>query len=256
MKSLLYPILFLLLIVLFGFSLKPKYNTPPGTVKINDTLYFDKAEISNFSYFEYLESIKNVHGINSSMYTAALPDTLVWRNPESYNEPYTLYYFRHPAYRNYPVVGISYEQALSYCEWRSKTVNGILKTKNKNFTVTYRLPSLQEWQMVTNNDVDFNHPKKVYNINLQNVKPIHSKKNSNLYSDVTVPTQGLYPNKKGLYNCIGNVAEMTSQKNVCFGGSWRQTKSSLESKLDTVYMSSTSAWIGFRCVCITKAIPR
>ncbi len=56
-----------------------------------------------------------------------MPDSLVWRRPMGYNEPYVQYYFRHPSYNEYPVVGVSWLQASDYCAWRTDSVNeGIL----------------------------------------------------------------------------------------------------------------------------------
>ena len=52
-----------------------------------------------------------------------MPDTLVWREKLAYNEPLVEYYFRHPAYRNYPVVGVTWVQANEYCAWRTDRVN-------------------------------------------------------------------------------------------------------------------------------------
>ena len=51
------------------------------------------------------------------------PDTLVWRDKLRYNEPYVNNYLRHPAYKNYPVVGVSWLQATDYCKWRTDRVN-------------------------------------------------------------------------------------------------------------------------------------
>ncbi len=33
------------------------------------------------------------------------------------------YYFRHPGFNNYPVVGVSWRQAYDFCLWRSDRVN-------------------------------------------------------------------------------------------------------------------------------------
>jgi len=57
------------------------------------------------------------------VYKKALPDTLVWREKLAYNEPYTEYYLRHPSYRDYPVVGVSWLQANDFCAWRTDRVN-------------------------------------------------------------------------------------------------------------------------------------
>ncbi|MFN8241245.1 MAG: SUMF1/EgtB/PvdO family nonheme iron enzyme, partial [Bacteroidales bacterium] len=57
------------------------------------------------------------------VYRRALPDTLVWRSPMGFNDPYVQYYFRHPAYNNYPVVGVNWLQANDYCLWRTDRVN-------------------------------------------------------------------------------------------------------------------------------------
>ncbi len=59
-----------------------------------------------------------------------MPDTLVWRSELSYNEPMVEYYFRHPSFNDYPVVGVSWRQAHDFCLWRSDRVNeGILLEK-------------------------------------------------------------------------------------------------------------------------------
>lgn len=139
---------------------KNNKNAPPGTVWIRDKFYMDKTEITNESYREYLYWLNKHHGSESEEYKIALPDTLVWRDSLAYNEPYVDVYFRHPAYAKYPVVGISYEQAVNYCEWRSDRVNEFIYIdKNKvkwtpdmkfespvpNY-VKYRLPTKEEWE--------------------------------------------------------------------------------------------------------------
>src|ERR1700741_3104423 len=114
--------------IAFSFT-KSKPFLPPGTVEVNDTLFFDAEEISNLSWQEYVSWNRKVYGSNSDQYKKSLPDTTVWRQSNSYNEPYVMYYYQHVAYKNYPVVGISYDQAVDYCKWRTKWVNTILMVK-------------------------------------------------------------------------------------------------------------------------------
>jgi formylglycine-generating enzyme required for sulfatase activity len=57
------------------------------------------------------------------VFRKALPDTLCWRSPLSSMEHFVNYYLRHPAYRDYPVVGVSWIQANEYCKWRTDRVN-------------------------------------------------------------------------------------------------------------------------------------
>lgn len=104
------------------------YAAPKRRVTVA-TFYMDETEVSNVDWLEYLNWIKEVPA-NPRWYYEALPDTLVWRSPLAYNEPYVNNYFRHPAYQEYPVVGITWEQAMAYCEWRTNVVNeNILRNK-------------------------------------------------------------------------------------------------------------------------------
>ncbi len=87
------------------------------------SFYMDETEVSNLDYLEYLHWLRVVFTEFPEVYLRALPDTLVWRRPLAYNEPYVQYYFRHPAYHNYPVVGVSWVQANDYSAWRTDRVN-------------------------------------------------------------------------------------------------------------------------------------
>ena len=60
------------------------------------------------------------------IYEGALPDTLVWRNQLGYVEELTTNYLRHPAYAEYPVVGVNWLQAVQFAEWRTDRVNEFL----------------------------------------------------------------------------------------------------------------------------------
>ncbi|MEO6189475.1 MAG: hypothetical protein ABIO44_02990 [Saprospiraceae bacterium] len=108
-----------------------KYSIPPGTIKVNDSLFFDKTEITNFSYLMYVYWTFWVCGEKSEEYSKALPDTTVWlKLPKKYHI-FSEFYFRHPSYYDYPVVGISKSQADNYSKWRSDRVMQLILIENK-----------------------------------------------------------------------------------------------------------------------------
>jgi len=100
------------------------WNNIPRRITIN-SFFIDKTEVANVHYREYIHWIENV--FSDPQYQAvvdgAKPDTLVWRTQLAYNEPYVEYYFRHPSYNYYPVVGITWRQAHDFCIWRTDRVN-------------------------------------------------------------------------------------------------------------------------------------
>lgn len=99
------------------------WNNVPRRVTVS-SFYIDETEVSNVDYREYLHWVRRVFGEEyPEVYRRALPDTTVWRSPLGYNEPYVETYFRHPAYNDYPVVGVSWLQAVDYSNWRTDRVN-------------------------------------------------------------------------------------------------------------------------------------
>ena len=98
------------------------WNNVPRRVTVS-SFYMDQTEVRNVDYREYLHWIGRVFVDYPEVYRNAVPDTLVWRRPMAYNEPYVQYYFRHPAYNEYPVVGVNWLQANDYCAWRTDRVN-------------------------------------------------------------------------------------------------------------------------------------
>ena len=240
---------------------------PSGTVKIKGNIYIDKTEVSNFDWREYVIWLEKTYGKTAMEYRNALPDTLVWKEKESFNEPYTQYYYSHPAYNDYPVVGISYEQAVQYCKWRTERVKELFETKmltdKKNVYPTnfeYRLPTKEEWEAAAkigySEKIQQQLNTKYKGQILANLK---RNKEDNVVvagnipdnADITAPVKSYWPNAAGCYNLIGNVAEMINQQGLAKGGSWKNEPSEVYIEKDLTYTKPT-AWLGFRCVAEIK----
>ena len=101
------------------------WNNSPNQQHVA-SFYMDETEVTNLMYLEYLDWIKRVYPPSDEkfkeIYASAVPDTLVWRNRLGNSEVYVENYLRHPAFMNYPVVGVSWIQAVQYAEWRSDRV--------------------------------------------------------------------------------------------------------------------------------------
>ncbi|MFT4847595.1 MAG: gliding motility-associated lipoprotein GldJ [Sediminicola sp.] len=105
------------------------WNNSPNQQHVQ-SFYMDETEVTNLMYLEYLDWVKNVFPPSEEnyrrIYEGALLDTLVWRNRLGYNEVMTNNYLRHPAYANYPVVGVSWIQAVEFSNWRTDRVNELI----------------------------------------------------------------------------------------------------------------------------------
>lgn len=92
-----------------------------------NSFYMDETEVRNVDYREYLYWLNRTYGKDyKEIVKAAEPDQEVWRDELAYNEPYVQYYFTHPAYNDYPVVGVNWVQAMDYCAWRTDRVNEMI----------------------------------------------------------------------------------------------------------------------------------
>jgi gliding motility-associated lipoprotein GldJ len=110
------------------------WNNSPNQQHIQ-SIFMDESEVTNFMYLEYLYWLKNTFDPNleeyKEIYYGAIPDTLVWRNRLGYNEQMVLNYLRHPAYKDYPVVGVNWIQANEFCKWRTNALNQNILEKEK-----------------------------------------------------------------------------------------------------------------------------
>lgn len=208
------------------------------------------------------------------------PDTTVWiRDFEySYNEPMHNDYFWHDAYSEYPVVGISWEQAKAFCNWRTKFKNDDQKSRGKQFVNQFRLPTEAEWEYAARGGIEggtypWGGPYVISDTGcfMANFKPQRGDyaADAALY---TVEAKSYEPNDFNLYNMAGNVSEWTNSsydpsaydyvstmnpnggdqsntRKVIRGGSWKDVAYFLQvSTRDYEYADSARSYIGFRTV--------
>ena len=260
-----------LLVTICSFAQKKTKNAPPGTTRINDTLYVDEFEVANVHWREYIYYLQKFDSLN---YENGLPDTAVWVSDTAFS-PMSEYYFRHPGFNNYPVVGISYEQAVEFCKWRTFAANlahYIKESGIKNWQqhladpfpikFYYRLPTKEEWEILASGKLSKDkYPygydsiyikwkknyAKSFNCKYPNDKPVDPHSPDRAY--YTASTKSFLPNSSGTYNMIGNVAEMIAGKGIAKGGSFIHPVDSCKIIFDQHY-SKPEKWLGFRCVAV------
>lgn len=124
------------------------WNTTPKKMHIR-SFYMDEAEVTNAEYSMFLQYTKSVFPPEDPkykhIYPSVLPDTLVWRKALGNTELLSENYLRHPAYSDYPVVGVSWVQANQYCKWRTNAVNlsilmdkGVIENIFESDTLTFK----------------------------------------------------------------------------------------------------------------------
>jgi len=275
---------------------------------VEDQRYFRKREINvdklvyTYWWIDFQEAAKYKYRRNSDDIETPMhdrkeflrkesvriyPDTLVWVADfsYSYNEPMTKMYFWHPAYDNYPVVGVDWLQANAFCNWRTEYMNNYL-VWNGDFPVhDFRLPTESEWEYGARGGRDLaaypwgsNYIRNSRGCFLGNFKPMRG----NYIDDGgfhTVPVDSYNPNDFGLYCMAGNVAEWTSgafeeagynwshdlnpdlkylsqdndppalKRKVVRGGSWKDVGFYLQvSTRSYEYEDTAKSYVGFRCV--------
>jgi len=212
------------------------------------------------------------------------PDTTCWVNdfPNSENEMYSRYYFSHPDYADYPVVGVSWEQANAYCAWR--TEKAMMKSDNPRDFQRYRLPTEAEWEYAargrSQNEFPWDKIKAGKNKGMFYANFMPDKGNFTKDGNIITSRVGIYPsNSLGLFDMAGNVAEWTStaytaagieamnainpelrynaavedpyrlKKKSVRGGSWKDPESHIKSAWrSSEYQNQPRSYIGFRCV--------
>lgn len=250
--------------VVFGQAPVDRYKLPGCVPVKGDFLYAAESEVTNTFYLNFIEHQRKKYG--EALYRKLLPDTGAWINKLAYNEPYKEYYFRHPAYRDYPVVNVSHDQAVEFCEWYEGMLNAFYDTATHQeiVKVDVRLPTEEEWEWAARGgDPNATFPWK--GTGMRNTdKKFEGDMMANFVrgkgdymgvagslndaADVTAPVRSYWPNAYGLYNMSGNVAEMVQQKGKTKGGSWATRAIYLEIDGPDPYEGITAAspGIGFR----------
>ena len=209
-------------------NLTYSWDNSPRKVTVPSFL-MDRTEVSNVDYREYIYWLNRVYGQNyPQVVRNAAPDTLVWRDRLSYNEPMVEIYFRHPSYNDYPVVGVTWVQANDYCAWRTDRVNELMLVE----AGIYRLPTEAEWEyaavgLVGNTSNEIVSERKVYPWNGDGLRTDNKRYmgsfmanfkrgpgdymgvagNLNDGAALPAPVGSYWPNDYGLYNMAGNVSE-------------------------------------------------
>ena len=265
--------------------------------EVMDSLYIKKDLATNgirtfnseflkytYSWFDGNAAAKGVGNrrdflINETV--SVYPDTTVWVKDfnYSYNDPMHQDYFFHPAYDDYPVVGVNWYQAQAFCNWRTKNKNDRMRDVKKAIPVSsFRLPTEAEWEYAARGGLEFakypwGGPSTTSDRGcfLANFKPVRGDYavDGALY---TVEGKSYNANDYGLYNMSGNVAEWTNtsynlssyymgstvnpnvedrnnKRKIIRGGSWKDIAYFLEvSTRDYEYGDTARSYIGFRTV--------
>lgn len=222
-------------------------------VSIEKSLYACKFEVTNGEYQQFLDYLRE-HQRSHPLRSAQI-DSTQWAAQLTFNEPFVTYYHSHDAYTSYPVVNISHTGAELYCVWLTDQYNA---DPGKKFgRVQFRLPTEDEWMLAATGGLEgaiypwkgasTQNNKGTYfaNFNTGQGDNMGVAGNLNENADITAPVESYYPNKFGLYNMGGNVAEMVTTEGKTKGGSWLDKEEALRIESDGQF-DKPSPTVGFR----------
>ncbi len=263
------------------------YDDLGGTGKLPEGHY--DGTIINYDYDNYgvEEEFENRGSLVQHKKVAIYPDTLVWIADYTYsfNEPYTRTYFWHPAFDDYPVVGVNWNQANAFSAWRSELMKNFNVANGLAAFEDYRLPTEAEWEYAAKGNLDNAvypwggpYTRNYEGCILANFKPMRG-----MYaidgSNRTIKVMTYNPNGYGLYDMAGNVAEWTigaydalasnfahdlnpnytynarnedpdvRKRKIIRGGSWKDVAYYMQCGVKTYeYQDTAKSYIGFRNV--------
>jgi gliding motility-associated lipoprotein GldK len=217
------------------------------------------------------------------------PDTLCWIRDfaYTYNEPFTIKYFSHVGFDDYPVVGVTWNQARAFCNWRNNLRDFAFSHSAEAPAHEYRLPTESEWEIAARGGMHNTmypwgsyYTRNVSGCFVANFKPLRGNYVADSPTTTTTMKVGLFdPNPYGVYDMAGNVAEWTStaffeagyeaiddynpeiqynarpddpavmKRKVVRGGSWKDIAYFIQSGTRSFeYQDTAKSYVGFRCV--------
>lgn len=266
-------------------SLNTDHPVDPDEVVMisKDTAYIDDE--GNIRRETITRPLSNIYDFLNTYIVNIYPDTTCWVNdfPNAENERYMRQYFSNPAYNDYPVVGVTWEQANAFCHWRTEFLKRGLGAAGAQIQ-PYRLPTEIEWEYAARGasgglfpwqSGEVKSDKDCYYANFKPDRGDYTEDGSLITAKV-----GTYSaNSNGLYDMAGNVAEWTStvyteagvenmsdinpelkynaakedpyrlKKKSVRGGSWKDPESMIRSVWRSYeYQNQPRSYIGFRCV--------
>lgn len=229
-------------------------------VKINDSIYASKFEVTNEEYLQFLNTIDR----KNKMFNKVKVDSLGWKcciNMEQLTD-----YHTHNSFIQYPAVNIPYEGAVEYCKWLTKNYSVSVNPYYKN--AVFRLPSEIEWETAAKGGtktniygfegVEIMDSKGNLKCNFKDITTAVSSKKSHknqiVMTDhhvITAPVKFYKPNGFGIFNMSGNAAEMTLEKGYSKGGSWFSARDKVEISQFEMY-EKPEPFVGFRVFMVVK----
>ena len=255
---------------------------PDGATVRVDSFWIDE-ESNGIQSATITRALREPKDLNTNAIICVYPDTLVWvRDFEySFNDPLLYGYFNMPGYAEYPVVGVTWEQAHAFCHWRTH----LLRTQGKQIAQAYRLPTEAEWEYAARGGRRAamypwgdKYARDAEGCFMANFKPYRGSYHDDT-GTATMPVGKFKPNDFGLFDMSGNVAEWTAssysstsnahvhdmnpefpyvarkddpeilKRKVLKGGSWKDVSYYLQCGVRTYeYQYESRSYIGFRCV--------
>lgn len=249
-------------------------------VRVDTSMVNEDFEIRDSTI---IRTLREPNDLITKKIISVYPDTLVWVRDfqYSFNDPLLHMYFSHPGYAEYPVVGVTWEQAHAFCNWRTH----YYLSQNKERVNEYRLPTEAEWEYAARGGRKMamypwggNYARDAKGCYFANFKPFRGSYNDDM-GTTTVRVATYRPNDFGLYDMAGNVAEWTSssytkmnnssvhdmnptyeymarkddpdilKRKVVKGGSWKDISYFLQCGVRSYeYQYESRPYIGFRCV--------